>query len=264
MRQFFIILTAICGLTIFGVQAATPEAGTPGVNVSLEARGVCITTPADGRLVLTYPLLTDAEQKASPPTGVTVSSNTASMRYANGAQLTATLEAGAVMLHWTALPAAVKGMRMEMPVPLAFKDGGQWQMEEAKPQPFPAQFTGEQFVFKGNPKPVKVIGPKGGAFTLAMPYGWQQMQDNRKWNDNSFGYMLATGLEHSGGEAYYTFQVLTGNEKKSAAPAVAATPTAAASKAQLALRLTDAGIAIDAGGMGNFLLNYPVLVGEKY
>ena len=163
-----------------------------GVAVSLASRGVSITTPADGQFVLDYPSLTDATQQPTSPTNVAVSKNKASMRYANGARLAVTFENCAVMLHFTGLPADAKGLRMDMTLPITFKYG-QWQMDGAKPQPFPAQFAGEQFVFKGNPQPVKLIGPHGGAFTLSMPYGWQQMQDNRKWNTDSFAYMTATG-----------------------------------------------------------------------
>lgn len=268
MRLHSVFSIALLAL-VFALREATAASspvGASGVTLSLESRGVAIKTPADGELVLEYPTLTDAAQKLTPPTGVTVRGNTASMRYADGASLTATLDNGSIMLHFTALPAAAKGMRMEMPVPIAFKDGGKFQLEGAAAKPFPAEHAGEQFVFKGNPTPVKLIGPKGGAFTITMPYGWQQMQDNRKWNTDSFGYMLATDLGRTGSEAYYTFKVLTGDEKPT--PALKLAPVAArpapTPKTWLSVRLSNNGVAIDAGGLGSFTLEYPVLIGDRW
>ncbi len=236
--------------------------------ITLEPQGICISTPAEGQLVLEYPSLLDPAQKMIRPTGVTVKKNQATMQYPNGAKMTATLEAGTIVAHFTALPATAKGLRMEMTIPVSFKDGGQWQVGSAAAKPFPEPFAGEQFVFKGNPEPTKIITPKGVPFTLVMPHGWQQVQDNRKWNGEGFGYMTSCELPRAGaGECYHSFKVLAGDEKEApaTAPVVAAKPAPkAVPKTKLSFQLSNEGVAMDAGGMGHFTLFYPVLVGDRY
>ena len=62
--------------------------------------------------------------------------------------------------------------------------------------------------------------------------------------------------------ALATFVLFAAGEGKvvpAEAPRVAAAP-----KPSLALRLAGDGVAIDAGGMGQFTLKYPVLVGEQW
>jgi hypothetical protein len=136
MRRVFVIVPMVLALAVLLARTEAAAAPASGITVSLESRGVAIKTPLDGQFLLAYPALMDAAQKPTQPTGVSVTRNTASMRYANGAQLAATLENGAIMLHFTTLPDTAKGMRMEMPLPASFQNGGQWQMDESKPQPW--------------------------------------------------------------------------------------------------------------------------------
>jgi len=226
--------------------AALPAAAA--VDVKLTAEGVSIGTPSEGPFVLTYPVLLDKADKQTRPGTAALAKGGARMDYPGGGRMTATLEGDKVMLHFTELPAAAHGLRMDMTLPIAWADGGTWQMEGEPSKSFPSQFAGEQFVFKGNPRPVKLVSPQGAAFTLSMPHGWQQMQDNRMWNNNkSFGYMVSAQMPgEAGGEAYYTFQIVTGR-KKTASGAAAARPVRTAPRPSLALRLAADGVAIDAG-----------------
>ncbi|MCX7046141.1 MAG: beta-galactosidase [Candidatus Sumerlaeota bacterium] len=278
--------TAVSMMQTGTSRAADPQSG--GAKVSFGERGVCIATPSDGQFILEYPILLDAAQKQIKPAPAQMEGKTAKMRYSNGAQMEATMDGSAITLHFTSLPAEAKEFRMEMAVPIVFKDGGKWEMEGGGLKPFPAKCEGEQFVFKGEPKPVKIVCPKGAEFTLSMPYGWQQMQDNRKWNGNSFGYMTSTQMPQSGaGEGYYTFSVITGAAgeaaakdgrdvrdakdaknvaaaKGPAAGAGAAAVKAAVPAGKLSLKFVNEGIAIEAGSMAQLTLEYPVLVGARY
>lgn len=245
-------------LVLFGAIAISAAA-----EVKLTTEGVCVQTSAEGQFVLTYPALLDSAKKETRPGAATLAKGAAAMDYPGGGHVTATIEGGSVSLHFTNLPAEAKGLRMDMKLPIAWADGGTWQMEGEAAKTFPKEFADKQFVFNGNPRPVKLISPQGAAFTLSMPHGWQQMQDYRMWNTKNFGYMITADMpREANGEAYYTFQVAAGKGKASSA--AAKPPAKAAPKPSLALRLTNDGVGIDAGGMGQFTLQYPVLVGERW
>ena len=259
------------GVFLVGLLAAVAGV-SGGAEVRLTEQGWVLDAGASGTLCLEYPSLLDEAQQPTKPKGVSVRGNTASLTYPQGTQLTATRNGATVQLHFTALPAAVKGFRMSMTLPSGFKDGGKWQLKGEAAKPFPAQFGGEQFVFKGNPQPVTLTSPAGAAWSLSMPYGWQQVQDGRKWNSSTFDYLFTTEMPRgSGNEAYFTFKIWPGGldqepaEPKPAAKPAPQKPAAAAPREPKAsLRLTREGLAIEAGSGGQFTLNYPVFVGAKW
>jgi len=253
-RLVFSAIAIACGGTIASALAADPK-------VSLEADGVRIETPQDGPFTLSYPLLRTGPDKSVRAESATIAKNVATAKYPGGGRVSATHNGDSITLHFTDLPADAKGLRMEMPLPIGLAEKGKWQIEGEPVQPFPAKFAGAQHVFKGNPQPVKLICPGGAAFTLSMPHGWQELQDNRMWNTQSFIYVLSADMPREGQEAYYTFRVTTGDKKLTDAPPPR---PAAPAKASLALKLTSEGVNIDAGSLGHFKLEYPVLVGDRW
>jgi hypothetical protein len=252
-------LLAIMTITRLGLGSIAPASAA--VKVALEPEGVCFHG-ADGRLVLSYPAIVDVAGKTTRPGRATVNQTGAAMAYPGGGRVQVTRDGEAITAHFTELPARAKGLRMDMTLPIAFADGGKWRIGDEEPHPFPARFAGTQHLFKGNPKPVRFIGPSGESFTLSMPHGWQQLQDNHAWNTRNFAYMLSAQLPHDRGHgAYYTFEVAT----RDGVSAAARTRRAAAGpKVSLGLRLTDDGLAMDAGGLGQFTLAYPILVGQRW
>lgn len=235
--------------------------------VSLETDGLAIDMGSDGRCVLSYPSLLHAEQKSVKPVSAVATGNTATVEYPGGARLAIERSGAAFTLHFTGMTNAARGFRMEMTLPGGFKDGATFQMKGEAARAFPAQFGGEQFIFKGEPKAVTLTGPGGGAFTIEMPYGWHQIQDGRTWQSENFDYMYTTAIPHdAGGEAWFTFKLWGGGldqEVTTAAPAPAK-PAPVAPRRQLRLRFDQEGLAIDAGADGQFTLAYPVFVGATW
>lgn len=255
-------LCAALSVASFTARAAAPDTTT----ISLHADGFVILSPGGGRFVLGYPTLVDDAKRATKPVSATVSGNTASIEYAQGAKLAIQRTGGAFTLHFTGLTPAARELRMEMTLPGEFKDGAKWQIKGQDAKPFPAQLTGEGSVFRGEPRPVTITPPGGGAgFTIAMPYGWQQMQDGRQWNSSNFDYLFTTAMPRGEGtEAWFTFKLWAGgadrepaDEKPKAAPVVVQKP-------KTSLHLAPEGLAIEAGTMGQFTLKYPVFVGAKW
>ncbi len=249
--------------------ALTGAGATLGAEVRFTEQGLTLDGGVSGNFCLRYPLLLDAAQKTTEPSSVTVKGNTANLSYPQGVKLEATRDGAAITLHFTGVTDAAKGFRMEMTLPGEFKDGGKFQLKDEALKPFPTQFANEQFIFKGNPKPVTLTAPQGARFTVAMPYGWHQIQDGRKWNSDNFDYMFATSMPNGGGnEAWFSFKAWSGGlDQKPSAPKAAVAPAAAPKPApgpKFALRLTQEGLAIDAGSDGQFTLEYPVFVGAKW
>lgn len=243
-----------------------------GADVQFTEQGLMLGSGASRTFCLRHPSLLDAAQKPITPVEVKAQADTATLSYPQGVKLIATRKGAEVSLHFTGLTEAVRGFRMEMTLSGEFKDGGRFQLQGGAAQPFPTQFAGEQFVFKGEPKPVTLTSPQGEAVTLEMPYGWHQIQDGRKWNSPNFDYLFATAMPGvDKGETWFSFKAWNGglNEepapgKKPAAaraepPRPAPTPTH-----KLVLRLKTDGLAIDAGSDGQFTLGFPTFVGSRW
>ena len=240
-----------------------------GAEVRFTDQGLVLDGGASGSFCLKYPALLDAAQNPIPPASVVTKGNTATLSFPQGMSLTASREGAAVTLHFTGVTETARGFRMEMVLPGEFKDGGKFQVQDEAVKPFPKEFWGEQFVFKGNPKPFTLTAPQGARFTLAMPYGWQQLQDGRKWNAANFDYLFSTAMPSgAGNEAWFTFKAWSGGlEQEPPAPkaeVAKAAPPKPPPGPKFALNLTQEGLAIDAGSDGQFTLTYPVLVGARW
>lgn len=236
------------------------------VEFQLAEQGLVIDVGTSGKFCLEYPALTGSEQEPTKPSGVEVKGNTATISYPSGVKLTATRTGATVALHFTGVTDAAKGFRMEMTLPVGFKNGGKFQLQGEAAKPFPAENAGEQFVFRGNPKPFALTTPGGETFTLAMPYGWDEMSDGRKWNSEWFQYRTSTEMPRGGGgEAWYTFKVWSGGlDKMPGEPKPVKPAPAPKVERKTGLHLGQNGLVIDAGSMGQFTLAWPVLVGERW
>ena len=266
-HRSFLAPARIIGVLLIGALLA-PQSATaqskPSV-ISLEADGFTITTPGGGHVTLAYPSLLDEAQNATKPTAATVNGNTASRRVPARRQAHRPSAAARPSRSTSAAcfdpPAHSHGddpaRRVQGRRDVAAKG------QDAKP--FPTQFDGEQFLFKGEPKPLTLTAAKGGAaFTIAMPFGWQQMQDGRKWNSPNFDYLFTTSMPRGeGNEAWFTFKLWPGGadqepDRRWRSPRPAKPPTPDAR--------TESHPATDAGRPGDrsrhhgtFTLDYPVL-----
>lgn len=64
------------------------------------------------------------------------------------------------------------------------KQGARWAYDGAEPKPLPVEKLADAFLFKGDAKALSITDAEGRGFVFAIPYGWQQFQDNRHWNNN--------------------------------------------------------------------------------
>lgn len=146
-----------------------------------------------GKLVMAYPQLKTGD-KLSKPTEAKVEGNTVDLRYANGATLKITQEKDSAKLAFSAVPENVDGMKLEMPIPFALVGKANWKANDDAAQPLPAEYPGKPFLFRGNAKKFALIDEAGKGVLLTLPFGYQQLQDNREWKTNGFAWMLSTQL----------------------------------------------------------------------
>jgi hypothetical protein len=230
-----------------------------GLTTTLTETGIVIDAGEGGQYTLAYPALGVATQ-SQLPSHVTVQGRKFTAEYANGAALATELRVdGTMSFHFTALPEDVKNLRFDLPLPLALNRGGSFAIDHQKPITFPATAGTDAFLFKGNAKRLVVTPPKGDAFAIDIEHGWQQVQDNRVWNTDTFGWMASAELPRvNGTESYYTIRIAAPN----AAAATNAAPALRPRGESLAVKLGDKAISITAGTAGSFSLSYPSLVAQ--
>ncbi|MGE5607896.1 MAG: beta-galactosidase [Bacillota bacterium] len=263
---------SLCALVPLLSWLAMPSLGgeppaAKAATITLENSGFVITSPAGDQLTLAYPSLLDESQNVTAPTSAAVKGNTVNLEYPKAVKLAIERNGAACSLHFSNLANDSRGVRMKMTLPGEFKDGGKWQLKGEPAKPFPNPFANEQFVLKGNPKPLTLTTPRGGVFTISLPYGWQEIQDGRKWNSENFDYVFTTAMPRGEEtEAWFTFKLWGGDaDHEPAEPKSKDAPAKPAPAVpKTSLHLTQEGLAIEAGSMGQFKLEYPVFVGERW
>lgn len=231
-----------------------------GLTTTLTDKGIVVDAGEGGKYTLTYPaLVTGAENER--PAQVTVKGQKLAAQYGNGAALAAELKAdGSMSFHFTALPDAVKGIRFDLPLPLALNRGGAFAIDRRAPIAFPAAAGTDAFLFKGDAKRLVITPAKGDAFAVNIEHGWQQVQDSRVWKDDTFGWMASAQLPRTNGnEAHYTIRIAAPDAPAAAAATTTAAPVPVSKGEPLAVTLNEKAISISAGTAGSFSMTYPAL-----
>ena len=234
--------------------------------VTLAPKGLAVKAGGLGDVVVEYPALTAQGGSRQGPASVTLTGSVAELSYANGAHARLTLAAdGAVQVHATQLPATVKGLSLALALPAATAAGKvRWSIDGSAPQALPEAAGQDAFLFKHDAKRLVLTDADGAGLSVALPFGFHQLQDNRVWKTATFQWIAFADLPRSGGnEGRFAFRVSDAADK-AGAPAVAWTPAAkpaagGAASDRLSLGVGDKGIRIAAGNMGTFELAYPTV-----
>jgi lysophospholipase L1-like esterase len=226
--------------------AAAPTAGGASKNFELRTTqdGIAIDAGSLGSFTLGYPQLIDDSQKALHKlTEKSASGKTATIKYADGGQVLVTIAGASVKLKFVNMPGDVKKYLMDMLIDPSFSKGGSWKIGD-KSGMFPREKPASPHLYQGNANTFRFAGASGQAVSLKIPdYAYEELNDNREWNWTIFGWKFIANLDAANPEATI---VITGEEPAGA-------PKAAELKA------TEKGIAINAGSIGSFELEYPVL-----
>jgi len=225
-------------------------------------KGLAVESSELGKFLLEYPALQEGGKdiKASQ---ATITDAKADVTYPNGAKLDVTVKNGVVSMVFSDVPAGVKNMVLNMLIPLSLSGKAQWAMDAGEPAAFPKEH-GKDMLYQGNAKVFKLLDESGKGLAIEIPYGYQQIQDNRAWNWTTFQWRTITAMPRAvEGKAYYTLHVKDPAAKsaepaKSAPTAQTETPT---QPTPLKLHLSKKGLHLVRSKMLSDLLTLPKLKG---
>ena len=177
------------------------------VSFSATAEGIAVDAGTVGRFTLEYPRL---GEKELAPTAARIEGQRVLLSYPDGVAITAELrDAGRLAFLPTNLPAATK-LRFQALVDFDFADRGQWAMDAAALQPFPAAKPAKPHLFQGQARVFRLLRANGAGLAFAMPeYTYQQLQDNREWNWKTFCWLAWTPVTAGTTELVVTVSDIT-------------------------------------------------------
>ncbi|MBN2291581.1 MAG: hypothetical protein JXM70_04095, partial [Pirellulales bacterium] len=160
-------------------------------------------------------------------------------------------------LQFSGLPASVKSLGLEMPMPLSLGGKATFAFDDAEAKAFPEDKPEDPFLFKGDAKTMRITGNEGGGFVMTIEHGWQQLQDNRVWNGKTFWWKASADMPRTNGnQTFYSVRFGEGS-KTDVKEAEASKKPNQSNK----VSLTGKGVAINAGSAGTFTLGYPIIEG---
>ncbi len=177
-----------------------------GLEITLTPDGIAVAAPAPtGDLLLHYPKLTGEGERQAKVTRLT--DREAVLSYSSGTTLVLALaEDGTIHLAPRGpLAAADTGISHSMDLPLDYAAKGvRWRMDDKQPVAFPAEKPADPFLFRGDAKKLRLDVPAGAGVMIGLPYGFQQLQDNREWNARNFQWISHS---HVPGDGSYTYSI---------------------------------------------------------
>ncbi|MBR0504624.1 MAG: hypothetical protein IJJ84_04400, partial [Kiritimatiellae bacterium] len=123
------------------------------------------------------------------------------------------LSASEGAVDFAVMEAKSNQMLLSMLVPPSFIQGGAWRVD-AQEGAFPFALGLDEKLFKGNGREISVKDVNGETLTLGFPVGtYFEVQDNRKWNWNTFEYRIFLPAEMKEWQMTYAFTPARGRKK---------------------------------------------------
>ena len=188
---------------------ALAAATAPALELNLGADGIELKAKEPiGTIKLSYPKIFKEGQNAQGPATVNVTNDTAYLTFANGAK--ATLKAGAdgsLTLNATSLPEGnVKVSHSLGFSAKAFAGKTSWSINDSEPKLLPETKTPGGFLFRGDALRMLLSAEGSEGLGVTIPFGYQEFQDQREWNTQSFRW---NSFSHLPKEGPYVYTVKT-------------------------------------------------------
>lgn len=175
------------------------------LTLSLEANGIRLVAGEPlGSLTLSYPKLFPANQKDAAPSRVFVTNHTATLYYANGAKAALTaLPEGRMELRWDTLPEGRMKIAHSLSLSArALAGKATWEIGKNASGAFPAEKKADGFLFRGDALTLKLKASGSEGVFIDLPFGYQELQDQRAWGMGSFRWNSFAELPGGGFYAY--------------------------------------------------------------
>ncbi|MDA3797726.1 MAG: hypothetical protein PF692_01440, partial [Kiritimatiellae bacterium] len=182
-----IIMTA---LALAAVSASALE-------LNLEANGIELKAKDPiGTIKLSYPMIFKEGQNPQSPTVVNVTNYYAYLTFANGAK--ATLKAGEngeLTLTSTTLPDGSLKVSHSFGIPVkGFAGVASWSINDSEAKLFPVDKTPGGFISRGDALRLLLSAEGSEGVGITIPFGYQELQDQREWNTQSFKWVSFSHL----------------------------------------------------------------------
>ncbi|MDA3799608.1 MAG: hypothetical protein PF692_11070, partial [Kiritimatiellae bacterium] len=167
------------------------------LELNLEANGIELKAKEPvGTIKLSYPMIFKEGQSAQKPVTVNVTNYCAYLKYANGAQ--AVLKAGEngeLTLTSTTLPDGSLKVSHSFGVSTrAFIDKVNWSINDSEAKLFPVDKTPGGFISRGDALRLLLSAEGSEGVGITIPFGYQELQDQREWNTQSFKWVSFSHL----------------------------------------------------------------------
>ena len=260
MKSHLPVHSAVCALTAaFASFSALAAAAPPQAKIALQLTddGLAMDAGGMGQFTLQYPVLVGERwDQIRKPIEKRVTGTTAVVQYDGGARIDMALDSasGELTVTPSGLPADAKSIRMEMLIDISYAGGGTWKIGDSAETSFPAEKPAKPHLYQANADLFTLKNAQGAALSIKTPlYSFQQLTDNREWSWETLHWQVDVPWAVGAGPLQLKISAGAGTKATHNAP-----------PPSLALRLADEGLAMDVGGMGQFTLQYPVLVGERW
>ena len=202
-----LILMSLGTLPTFAAQLSATDAG------------IAVDAGSMGKFQLSYPELIDKQDKASKPIEARGNGKVATIKYAGGTEITATVEdAKTVAVTFKNPPDDFVKFKMGMLIDFSYGDGGKWRIGDGDTKPFPARKPEKPHLYQGTQSTFVLTNFEGKQLAFAIPeYSFQQLQDNREWNWKIFAWTFWTPTRP--GVARYTIGISEKAPESGAQPA---------------------------------------------
>jgi hypothetical protein len=170
-------------------------------------KGITIDAGPAGTYTLEAPELTTTDGKKEKPVWESGEKG-GEAKYANGAIVEMTITGKEeILVAFKDLPESSKSLMFSMLIPINLNNGGTVSAEGKAPVSLPEE-VGEQHVITGTTiGTFKLADASGAGFSLSMPTNWYTVQDNRKWNWNTFAFQGLYDLNAKPEEREFTVTV---------------------------------------------------------
>lgn len=203
MRAIPLLLAAAFGFLTLCATATEITLTPSGIAVKAEGR--------IGSVQLRYPKLTGEGERS--PKVESLSDREAVLAYPSGTTLSLRLadDGTLTLTPKGAVAAKDTGISHGATFPISFgTDGVQWKMDDKDARPFPAEKPADAFFFRGDAKVFRVTDAGGAGLVIGLPYGYQQLQDNRQWNSKQYQWVSFSHFPTDGSAYSYVISDAAG------------------------------------------------------
>ena len=159
-------------------------------SLSLSSEGIVVDDAHGGKVTLQYPQLCNEAKKIIKIADKNFAGTKATIKYEGGGVMELELVGSDVDMKFSDIPADIKMIYTNMTLALTYGDGGKYACG-GELKDFPKEKAPKPFLYQGAAKTLQLVSPAGGKIVIQVPnYSFQQLQDNRGWNNNSFQWQM--------------------------------------------------------------------------